>query len=97
MVGELRGRGILIPPRRRVIELTARRIAAVVVAGVVLLASGFMLGQRVGGRQIESGEFIAPETSAISVAATLQQADSIVTCPVTYRISLSLKGSLISC
>jgi hypothetical protein len=76
VVGALRDRGLLVPSRRRVIELTARRIAAVVAASLVLLAVGFALGQWVGARQVASGGFVAPEISETSVAATLQQAGS---------------------
>lgn len=76
VVGALRDRGLLLPPRRRVIELTARRIATVAAAGLVLLAAGFAFGQWVGARQDVRGGFTAPETSDISIAAALQQAGS---------------------
>lgn len=76
VVGALRDRGVLVAPRRRVIELTARRIATVVAACIVLLVVGFAFGQWVGARQIAGDDIIAPETSDISVAATLQQAGS---------------------
>ncbi len=76
VVSALRDRGLLVPPRRRVIEITARRIAAVVAASLVLLAVGFVFGQWVGARQDVRGGFVAPETSKTSVAATLQQAGS---------------------
>jgi hypothetical protein len=76
VVGALRGRGLLASPRRRVIELTARRIATAVAACIALLVIGFALGQRIGARQIAVDDLIAPETGDISVAATLQQAGS---------------------
>lgn len=76
VVGALRNRGVLIPPRRRVIELTARRIATVIAACLVLLVGGFSLGKWVGTRQVSNGDIIAPETNDISVAAKLQQAGS---------------------
>ncbi len=76
VVGALRDRGVLVPPRRRVIELTAQRIAAAVAASLVLLAGGFALGQWVGARQVARGDFVTLETSDISMAATLQQVGS---------------------
>jgi hypothetical protein len=76
VVGALRDRGVLVSPRRRVIELTARRITTIVAASLALLAGGFAFGQWVGARQVANDDFIAPEISDISVAATLQQAGS---------------------
>jgi hypothetical protein len=76
VVGALRDRGILVPPRRRVIELTARRIAAAVAACLVLIAVGFSFGQWVGARQTTADDFFPIEISDISVAATLQEAGS---------------------
>ncbi|UCD57230.1 MAG: hypothetical protein JSV16_15690 [Candidatus Hydrogenedentota bacterium] len=76
VVGALRDCGVLVPRRRRVIELTARRIAAAVAACLVLLAVSFALGQWAGSRQVARDDFIAPETSETTLAATLQQAGS---------------------
>jgi hypothetical protein len=76
VVGALRDRGVLVTPRRRVIELTARRIATIAAACIVLLAVAFTLGQWVGARQTARDDLVEPETSDISVAATLQQAGS---------------------
>lgn len=76
VVGALRDRGVLEPPHRRVIELTARRITTVVAASLALLAGGFALGQWAGARQIASDDFVAPVESDVSVAATLQRAGS---------------------
>lgn len=76
VVSALRDHGLLAPQRRRVIELTARRIATVVAACLVLLVVGFAFGQWVGARQVARDDIISPETSDISVAATLQQAGS---------------------
>jgi len=76
VVGALRDRGIIVPPRRRVIELTSSRIAAAVAACLVLVAVGFAFGQWVGTRQTTADDFFPLETSDISVAATLQQAGS---------------------
>jgi hypothetical protein len=76
VVGALRDGGVLAPPQRRVIELTARRIASVVAASLALLAGGFALGQWAGARQVASDDLVAPEVSDVSVAATLQRAGS---------------------
>lgn len=76
VVGALRESGVLAPPRRRVIELTTRRIATVVAASLALLAGGFVLGQWASARQVAGDEFLAPEVSDVSVAATLQRAGS---------------------
>ncbi|UCF06084.1 MAG: hypothetical protein JSV33_03370 [bacterium] len=76
VVSALRDRGILGQPRRRVIELTARRIATIVAASLVLLAVGFAFGQWAGARQVTHDRILAPETGDTSVAATLQQAGS---------------------
>jgi hypothetical protein len=76
VVGALRRLGLLHPPRRRVIELTTWRIAAVVAAGLVLLAGGFTFGQWMGTRHVTGGDFTSPQPAGISEAATLQQAGS---------------------
>jgi hypothetical protein len=76
MVDVLRSRGAFAPRRRRVIELTPRRIAIAVAASLALLVGGFALGQWAGGRQAGTDEFLAHDTPDISVAATLQQAGS---------------------
>jgi hypothetical protein len=76
VVGALRHRGVLLPRRRRVIELTTWRIAAVAAAGLALLIGGFALGERVGARQLAPDEFIVPDAGDVSVAATVQQAGS---------------------
>ncbi len=76
IVDALYDRGILFTQHRRVIELTKRRIATVVAACIVLLATGFALGQWTGARQITGYDIITPEISDISVAATLQRAGS---------------------
>jgi hypothetical protein len=76
VVRALRDRGLLERPRRRVIELTTRRIAAFAAACLVLLAGCFALGQWVGTHQIERNEFVAPETGDMSVAEILQQTGS---------------------
>jgi hypothetical protein len=74
LVAVLRERGLLKPPRRRVIELTAWRIAAVAAACVVLLTTGFVLGQWTGSRRIASDDHILQDD--FSAAASLQQAGS---------------------
>lgn len=82
VVGALRDRGLLtgdadrIPPRRRMIELTARRIATAVAAALVLMVFGFALGQWTGRRQVARAGLTAPEAGVTSVAAALQQAGS---------------------
>lgn len=76
MVDVLRSRGAFERPRRRVIELTARRIAIVVAASLALLVGGFALGQRVGARQVAGDDQLAPEAGLASAALTLQQAGS---------------------
>lgn len=76
VVSALREQGVLAPARGRVIQITARRIAAVVAASVALLAGGFALGQWAGARQATSADVFAPASSDISVAATLQRAGS---------------------
>lgn len=76
VVGSLRHLGLLAPQRRRVIELNARRIAAVVAASLALLVGGFTFGQWVGARQVADNDFVAPENNGVSVAATLQRAGS---------------------
>lgn len=76
VVGVLRDRGILVPPRHRVIELTTWRIAFIAAACLVLLAAGFSLGQWVGGHQAVSDDSNGNENVDISVAAKLQQTGS---------------------
>ena len=76
LVGVLRERGFLNPPRRRIIEITAGRIAAVAAACLVLLAAGFALGQWVGARQLVSDDPILQGRDDFSVAASLQQKGS---------------------
>lgn len=76
VVGALRSRGVLAPPRRRVVELTAWRIGAAAAAILVLLTGGFTLGQWVGARQAADHDLVPPELKGISAAATLQQTGS---------------------
>jgi hypothetical protein len=76
LAGVLRQRGILAPPRGRVIEVTPRRIIAALAACLALLAGGFAFGQWVGTHEVADDEFTAPEISNMSVAAQLQQAGS---------------------
>jgi len=73
VVGVLRTRGILRPPRRRVIELAAWRIAVAAAACLILLTGGFAIGRYVGARGVANGSPIENEISDISVAASLQQ------------------------
>jgi len=76
LVGLLRERGFLKPPRRRVIDLTAWRKVAISAACVVLLLTGFMLGQWTGSRRLASDNSILQGRDDFSVAASLQQAGS---------------------
>jgi len=76
VAGALRQRGVLAPAKGRVIHITTRRIAAVVAASLTLLAGGFALGQWAGARQAPAADFVSPESSDISVAATLQRTGS---------------------
>ncbi len=76
VVNMLRERGFVTPPRYRVIEITARRMAAVAAACVVLLATGFVLGQWTGSRQPASDQPILQGRDDLSAAASLQQAGS---------------------
>ena len=76
VVRALRDRGLLAPPRRRVIELTARRISAAAAACFALLIVGFALGQWTGAGQLAEGDTTVPAAGDISAAATLQQAGS---------------------
>jgi hypothetical protein len=76
VVGALRKRGVLVPPGRRLIELTGLRIATVAAASLALLVGGFVFGQWVGTRQVASADFVVQETGNVSAAATLQQAGS---------------------
>jgi hypothetical protein len=76
VVGALRNGGVLAPPRRRVIELTAWRIAAAAAAVLMLLTGGFTLGQRVGASRAAARDLVSPELSGLSTAATLQHAGS---------------------
>ena len=76
VVAGLRSRGLLRPPRRRVIELTAWRIATGAAAAVGLLIFGFSLGEWVGAHRSSFETRIAPEMGDSSAAATLQWAGS---------------------
>lgn len=72
----LRQRGVLAPSRGRVIQITTRRVAAVVAASLALLAGGFGLGQWAAARHAPAADLVAPELSDISLAATLQRTGS---------------------
>lgn len=76
LVGALRNRGFLAPPRRRLIEFTAWRIAAVATACLLLLAAGFTLGQWVGAHRAVNDNSIVNGTADIAAATTLQQTGS---------------------
>jgi hypothetical protein len=76
VVRALRERGFLKPYRRRVVELTAWRIAAAAAVCVVLLAIGFVLGQRTGSGQPASADLYLQERNDLSVATSLQRAGS---------------------
>jgi hypothetical protein len=76
VVRALRERGFLKPHRRHLVELTGWRIAAAAAACMVLLATGFLLGQRSVSRQLPSEDFILQERNDFSAAASLQHAGS---------------------
>ncbi len=74
VVRALRDRGLLQPPHARVIEMTARRIVGVAAACIVLLATGFVLGQWVEERQFADSASL--EEESLSAAASVQEAGS---------------------
>jgi hypothetical protein len=76
VVRALRERGFLKPHRSRVVELTGWRIAVAAAACVVLLAIGFVFGQRTGSGQPTSADLYLQERNDLSVATSLQHAGS---------------------
>jgi hypothetical protein len=76
LVNVLRERGLLKPARHRVIELTAGRMATVAAACLVLLVTGFVLGQWAESRRMGGDDLIIHGKDHFSEAAYLQQAGS---------------------
>jgi hypothetical protein len=76
VVAALRARGLLRPSRRRVIELTAWRIATAAAAAVVLLLCGFALGEWAGAHRSSVESYIALDMGDSHAAAMLQRAGS---------------------
>jgi hypothetical protein len=76
VVQVLRERGFLNSHRHHVIELTTWRLVAAAAAFVIVLATGFMLGQLTGSRQLLSDDITLQGRNDFSTAASLQHAGS---------------------
>lgn len=76
VVTTLNKRGLLAKPRRRVIEFTVWRCIAAAAACLVLLATGFVLGQWTGSLKTPGIDPFRQVSEDSSLAASLQQTGS---------------------
>jgi hypothetical protein len=74
VVQALHDRGVLGPRKRRILELTAVRIAVAAAAAIVLLLGGFALGRWTGGQPGAADEADAVPASRLALAASVQRA-----------------------
>ena len=88
VVDALRSRGVLQPQNRRIVEMTAFRIAAAIAASILLLVGGFALGRWAAYRQSVQMDTTTFARDEASIAAQLQQAGT------TYILALEHVASL---